>query len=451
MWVPPPFNHGQVVTLGQPLRSVGQSFGDATPGEGGPSVLKAGSVDSEKGRCRKVIDEFFTALANRNVAQRGDGLGKGNTLGPHGSIVKRSEAQGVGKSEIDSMKFVQGSIALALLMPVVAPAAPWGLYAIEIRRNTVVEVIADQDLNVKKVREGDRFSATVANDYELPKGSRLLGEVVRVEPKRGDEKAYMDLEFRNVELPDGSRQRIAAIPIALNNKAIGRDRDGRMYADAKKVRNEYYVLGGLVGGLVLGSILKKPFEGAFIGTLAGIIFGEAERQKEKNSSDLVLKKGTKLGAVVLEDTTLEFDDRNWRNDRYRDRDRDRDDRDRDRDRDRGDYSRYDIRYQDRSLRFDSSEAPYANGRVTMVPAKETARQLGLAYDRVGERVYIENDSDSVRLSVGDTSFRNGGRRLELGAPVEDRNGVVYVPIEAFASLVRQPLFVNGQEVRKPYN
>ena len=340
------------------------------------------------------------------------------------------------------MRLLLGSLALVIAMPSIAPAITAWVAPIEIKRNTVIEVTADQDMNVKDVREGDRFSVTVANDYELPKGSQLQGEVVRVEPKRGDEKAYMDLQFNTVRLPDGSRHAFQAIPITLNNKAINRDRDGRMYADAKKVRSEYYVLGGLVGGLVLGSILKKPFEGAFIGTLAGIIFGEAERQKSKNSTDLVLKKGTKLGAVVLEDTTIAYDDRDWRNDRNRDdRDRDRDDRD--------DSGRYEIMYQNRTLRFSSNEAPYGVGRAVMVPAKETGRQLGLAVDRVGDRVYIESADDSVRLTVGETGYRQSSQRGDLAAKVEERNGVVYVPIEAFAGLLRQTLYMNGTEVRRP--
>lgn len=325
-------------------------------------------------------------------------------------------------------------------MPSIAPAISVWMNPIEIRRNTVIEVIADQDLNVKNVREGDRFTVTVANDYELPKGTQLQGEVIRVEEKRGDEKAYMDLQFNTVRLPDGSRQDFRAIPIALNNKAISRDRDGRMYADAKKVRSEYYVLGGLVGGLVLGSILKKPFEGAFLGTLAGIVLGEAERQKSKNSTDLVLKKGTKLGAVALEDANIEYADRDWRNDRYRDEDRRRDTR--------TDEGRFELRYQNRTLRFEGREAPYGVGRAVMVPAKETGRQLGLTVDRVGDRLYIENDQDSIRLTVGESAYRRSNQRGDLAAPVEERDGVVYVPIEVFASLVRQPLYLNGNEVRR---
>jgi len=320
-------------------------------------------------------------------------------------------------------------LALLLCIPVLASAD-----LVDVKRNTVIEVTADQDLSIRDAREGDRFTVTTINDRDLPRGSQLLGEILQIREKRGSEPASMDLEFRTLLLPDGTRHPIQALPIALDNKNVSRGKDGRFYADAKKVKNEYYVFGGMLGGLVIGAMMKKPFEGAFVGTLAGIILGEIERENAKKSSDLVLKKGTRLGAVVLEDVNVQFDSRGWR-------DRDREDR--------LPSDRIDLRFDDRALRFEADVQPYAVGRTIMVPMDATARQLGLRADRVDDRVFIENDDSVIRLTVGERGYRFEGRRGDLPAQVEERGGQVYVPIEVFAGLVRRPIFANGMEVKFP--
>lgn len=358
--------------------------------------------------------------------------------------------------------------AITLAMPVLAAAN-----SIEIRRDTVLEVVSDQTLTVRDAREGDKFSVTVNNDRDLPRGTQLIGEILRIEEKSRDRDGFMDLEFRTLQLPDGTRQDIQAIPIALNSKSVRKDRDGRFYADAKKVKTEYYAAGGFIGGLVLGSLLKKPFEGAFLGTIAGILIGESERKSAKNQ-DLVLQKGSKLGAVVLEDFEVNYDNR-YDNDRDRDRDRYRNDDDRlgsqgsyDRDYNRDDrYGRDDRRYRDyhnsrntqndcliefqnSELQFDRIERPYWQDRTIMVSAEATARQLGLEYKRQGDRIYLGNDRDQMKLRVGERTYRfRGARQGEFEARVEDKNGEVFVPIEALAPLLSRPIYANGIEVRSP--
>ncbi len=326
-------------------------------------------------------------------------------------------------------------IALLAALPALAVAG-----SIEIPRNTVIEVVSDQDLSIKRAHEGDRFSVTVTGERDLPRGSKLQGEILRIEPKRGDKPAYMDLEFNALLLPDGSRQRIEALPISLDNKNIERGRDGRMVANSKKVKSEYYVGGGLIGGLIVGALVKKPFEGAFIGTLAGIILSESEKQK--NNQDLVLRKGSKLGALLLQDLSVDNRDQFNRDDRYRDQDRNRD-----RDNGRGGF---DLRYDDRALAFEGGATPYMSGQTIMVPLNSTARQLRLQVDRTDERIFIENDTHVMKLYVGEKAFRlDGARRGDLTASVEERNGEIFVPLEAFAPLVERPLYANGTEVKLP--
>lgn len=326
----------------------------------------------------------------------------------------------------------------ALLILVALPGASFAnwIRPIEIRRDTVIEVVADQDLKINGTREGDQFSVTAVESRDLPRGTQLVGEVIRVEPKTKDQAAFMDLEFRSMVLPNGSRHRIEALPISLDNRNIQRSRDGRMVANGKKVRSEYYVGGGLLGGLLVGSLLKKPFEGAFLGTLAGIILAESERSR--NNGDFVMRKGSKLGAVFLQDVSLDARD-TW--DRDRDRDWDRNDDGRD--------MRPIVQFGRRTVDFTRGTEPYAAGRTTMVPLDALSRELRLEIERDGDRIYVDSDRSSIRLRVGSSDVRFRGRSLALGASVEERYGVLFVPIEALTLLTDETITVNGTEVRRP--
>ncbi len=318
------------------------------------------------------------------------------------------------------MKTIPAFLLLAMV-PAMALAG-----GIDIRRNTVIEVTADQDLNIKRAQEGDRFTATVRDNRDLPSGSQLVGEVLRVEPKSRDQAGFMDLEFRAIVLPDGTRQTLSAVPINLDNKAISRSRDGRMVADTKRVKSETMVLGGMLGGLILGSLVKKPFEGAFVGILAGILVNEANR---KNADDYVLRKGTRLGALFTDDVSL---------DGNRDRDRDRDE-------ERGNGG-MDIRLGGRSLTF-GNQAPYWEGKTPMVPLDDAARQMDLTVDRRDNRLFIEDKDNELKLTIGETSYRlNGAQRGDLPTATVERNGVVFVPLFALAMLTRELITVNGSKV-----
>lgn len=455
------------------------------------------------------------------------------------------------------MNMVRGLLALSFAVPALAMAE-----RIDIRRDTVLEVVADHDLSVRNTREGDRFSATVRDDRDLPRGTQLRGEIVRIQERRGNEPASMDLEFRDLVLPDGTRQSIHALPIALDNRNVRRDREGRMYADSKKVRNEYHVFGGMLGGLVIGALIKKPFEGAFIGTLAGILIGEAERQSARKT-DYVLQKGTRFGAVVLEDVRFDYrggygdrygddryrddgyrydqygrgdgsyerDDRSRRDDdeRYRDlrggangdqafrvidqhrnggedyyaanyeqgdrtRDRARQERERQEreraERDQREYRnpnyrypevqynlddkwsrsyidliRYDrrdsewygpkgalnndLRWRGQILRFGNRELPFGIGRTLMVPLEEIARQVGLKTNRRGRDVTIGDLDRIMRLRVGEYDYDLGGRRNDLPVRLIERDGRIFLPVEALAPLLDRGLTINGMEVRPP--
>jgi hypothetical protein len=341
---------------------------------------------------------------------------------------------------------------------------------IVIRRNAVVEVVSEDNLSIRDNRRGDRFFVRVDNARDLPRGTRLEGRIVNIQEKRGDRPAYMDLEFNSMILPNGQRHNIRAVPISLDSRAIQRDRDGRMTADPQRVKSENFVIGGIVGGLVVGSILKKPFEGAIVGAIAGIILSEAEKNKARNNEHLVLRSGTRVGAMFERDLNVRYDGWNdpwarndpWGNDRYDDRNDRYDDRNDRYDRnDRFDryerVDRYDDRFDSgirithngRDLRFGRNEEPYRLGDAIMVPLERTAPQLDLTVERFpnSRTIYVEGSRSTLRLEQDSTEYRLNGRRGNLSRPVAVRSGIVYVPVDILVAMVDGTIAVNGSNVR----
>jgi hypothetical protein len=362
-----------------------------------------------------------------------------------------------------------GTILLAL--PAFADAA-----RVTIRRNTVVPVVFQDTLSMKDNRRGDTFTATVDGDRDLPHGTRILGRVANIREKRGNDPAYMDLEFHTILLPDGSRTRIQAVPISLDQRYVTRDREGRFQAKPEVIRRDTAVIGSTIGGLLIGSLMKKPFEGAFVGALAGIVL--AETQNAGRNGDVTVRRGAKLGAMFERDVTLNIDDRlfdrrydnrnddrwddrfdNRRDDRFDDRrddrwddryDNRRDDRWDDRWDDRGAFDpRLNVAYRGRELRFGRDEEPYRIGNTLMVPLEATARQMNLRVSTQRNSRVIELDDRGVqaRLEQGSRNYSLNGRRETLPQALVDRRGVIYAPIELFARIRTNEVTVNGTRVR----
>lgn len=319
---------------------------------------------------------------------------------------------------------------------------------IVIRDNEVIPVKFEKSINAKSAKRGDRISAMVDGDRYLPDGTRLVGRIAEVQRKDGDRKAFAELEFTELELPNGQRVQIDAYPVPLDSKSVTRDRNGRMEAK-KGTRRDNVVIGSTVGGLILGSLIKKPLEGAIIGVLGGILVAETDALN--TNGELIVDKGQKMGAAFDREVVVDWRDRDYRNDRYDDRDRDdrdRDDRDYDVDRDDR-YDRSDIRieFQDKELRFNRDEMPYRDGSVTMVPLGDMASQLDLEISRTSNGIfYLEDEDNTVKLEQNKSEFRLNGKRVSLPKAIVVRDGVTYVPIEAFAAIKRDSLYVNGSRV-----
>jgi len=362
---------------------------------------------------------------------------------------------------------------LSLLTAVVATAIPVAAQAdwISIRRNAVVPVRFEQDLRIRDARRGQTFNVRVEANRDLPPGTRLEGRIRDIRRENRDRRDYVDLEFTHVVLPRGERREIDAVPIPLDDRAVRRDRDGRWEA-RRPDGNIAYVLGGALGGLVLGSTIDKRVEGTILGALAGIAIGESNR----GQADLVIRRGTRVGARFTRDFRFETDryGYNWGDDRWDDGrwddDRWDDDRwDRDRDgwpRDRGNPDRpggwspvpprgdwgfdrddRDNRYGDgytisvgsRIVRFSEREQPFRSGGTTMVPLEAMARQIGFRVQRRGTEWELDGDRESIRFATGSRNYRSEFGSGTFPRAAESVNGTVYVPIEAFQRVSREPV------------
>ena len=318
------------------------------------------------------------------------------------------------------------------LMAILAPIAKADT-TIDLERNRVVPVRLNDDISIRHSRKGDRFSATVENDYDLPRGTRLMGRVLAVHKKSGLQPEYVELTFDRMTLPDGSREDIRAVPISLDSDAVRRDRNGRYYGTDKVIDRDKAVLGGALAGIVLGSIVHKPIEGAIIGAVAGVIIGQNQDSLTDNN---VMRRGTRVGALFQRAVHVTYYQDRYGNDRYgndrygdnrygdnrNDDDRYDDDRDGDlnkdrdpyndrdtyngrdtyNDRDYGDTDRYGrsgrdarITYMGRELRFTGAARPFWQGKTLLVPLFRAADQLDLDVNSRGADSYVVTDSDST--------------------------------------------------------
>jgi hypothetical protein len=306
-----------------------------------------------------------------------------------------------------------------------------------VHRNDVVPVKFNQTLSSADNRVGDRFSVTVSDDSVLPSGTRFAGHITRVEQKTRRHPAGMDLVFDTIDLPDGSRTSLDGAPIPLDSKYVSRDRDGHYTAKSSVSKDSAVGLGAL-GGLIIGSILHKPFEGAFVGILAGIAVAETAGNGDET---LVIHRDASAGVLFRRDCHIEFSDRPLDGTRNRDIPRDPP-----RDLPRG-RAIIDVQLGDRSLSYSAGEAPYDGPSAVMVPIEATAKQLGYSYDVADDRIYIENADHSLRLVKGDKTYRLDGQPSDMSGIVEERNGVLYAPVDVFGSLMGKKVSIHRNGTR----
>ncbi len=355
-----------------------------------------------------------------------------------------------------------GSLLALTIIPATSFAAK-----IRLRENSVIPVIVDDELSIQDSRAGDRFRAHVDSHLEVPMGTRLLGRVVGVHEAKGDRKAYMDLEFTDIELPNGDKSRLTAVPVMLSDRHVVRGNDGRFRAVPDEKKKSSTVLGGALGGFVIGSIFKKQAEGLILGTIAGIIVAETDKS---NNGNIVITRGTRLGALVEKEQTIETDAPDSRKDRVnklwhlegpdadrparRSRPPEEEDNRRTRRDDSpariptADASDAAIRYEEKHLRFTKDEKPFLQGETLMVPLNSTADQLDLSVSERNKVLYVEDDDSMLKIEKDSKEYRLNGKRGTLDEAIVEKDGKIYVPIQLLAELKSGAVYVDGKKLEK---
>lgn len=188
-----------------------------------------------------------------------------------------------------------------------------GYSQISIPANSVIKVRLDQEITSANATVGQPFSATVVSqqsgDSEFPAGTKILGEVVAVTPKTGDDPGTLDLSFNRATLPGNQNVALDGTLISLDNDSV-ETVGGRVQAkgNGRSSKDTLKVVGiGAGAGFLLGKVLKKNSAlTAVLGAAGGFLF---DRSKNKNkSADARLASGTELGVrlrsgISYRDTT----------------------------------------------------------------------------------------------------------------------------------------------------
>jgi Copper amine oxidase N-terminal domain len=351
-----------------------------------------------------------------------------------------------------SIRFVA---AIAALGGIVGASFAEGIF---VRRDTVVPVKFDTELTIKGSRTGQRFYATVDERGDLPFGARLEGSVVGVHEADGDRPAYLDLEFRSIETPDGSRA-IRAVPMAFDAKHVDQKSDGRFVAKKSVRRRADYAIGGALIGYIVGSTAKKQLEGLVAGLIAGIILAETDRVGDGN---VVIRRGQRMGALFMKDF------------RWDDYDRGGDGGWKVRDGSTGSNSdwksqgdepetpgwktgdpqdpqfsgNYDLRAGRRTVDFRKTERPYYADDVLMVPLERVCDAFKIKFKNNYDDGYeLKGDLATMRLQRDSKEFRVSGRFGQLPVAVVERYGVIFVPVSVIATVSKDKVTVNGNRIR----
>jgi hypothetical protein len=93
----------------------------------------------------------------------------------------------------------------------------------------------------------------------------------------------------------------------------------------------------------------------------------------------------------------------------------------------------DIFYQGRRLDFSGGERPYFKGRTVMVPVRTMASRTGILLESAsgGRRANMFWQKNSGSYVKGESQMTLNGRRFNIGAPSDDRDGVFYVSATIF--------------------
>jgi hypothetical protein len=296
-----------------------------------------------------------------------------------------------------------------------------------VERETVVPGTFNDPLSVRDNEVGDGFTVTVADDNGVfPKRSKFEGHIARIRYATRFHPASIDLRFDDVRYPDGHTQPIDAVPVPLDNHGIHRGRDGRMYMDMNRVNPGAYWAAGTVGGLIVGGIFHRPFLGGFIGGFIGAIAGESARHDADNYR--VARKGDKIGILFRSDLHTGAASSAPPVEATRGEE---------------------VRLGDHVVSFPTDQRPIWEGDVLMVPLPAMSDEMDLDVNQQADGpIDIQKNDNALHLEQGSAEYRLNDESGTLRRPVENRDGVTYVPIEILASISTRTVYVNGTKLDK---
>lgn len=176
-------------------------------------------------------------------------------------------------------------------------------YTLMLPQDTILPLRLSEELNSKTAKKGDQFTAVLDTkdnaDYAgLPKGTKLMGEVIGVTKKANDTPGMLDLEFNKIILPDGKTQNISASLVDLSSKDITTT-NGVMTANTSKKKDDLKYVGyGAGAGVLLAAITKSNvIQTGLLGGAIGYLFGLTQKDSDK-FNDVVLKKDAELGVQL---------------------------------------------------------------------------------------------------------------------------------------------------------
>ena len=322
-----------------------------------------------------------------------------------------------------------------------------------LRRDNVIPVSFEATLTVKDNRPGDLFFAKVGDTDQLPAGSELQGRIDRIHPARGNRSSSMDLRFTDLILPDHSRVALDASPLPLDDKYITRTGDGRIVAKQNIRQQQNDVLGGALGGLIVGSILHRRVAGTILGTMIGVEVAQSDREKNGN---VVVSAGDRFGALINQTVTIDYAQPPSRYDANRRLDQGMNEPSKGiqghidaRRSDPEIFLNIHISFRNKEVFFPEDAKPYRIGKDIMVPLDPTAQQFFLRVDRRrGRKIVVHGKNSDLELTLSSREARLADQHFDLSRTVVERRGVVYVPLDALTSLIKEDVLLNGTKFNR---
>jgi len=185
-----------------------------------------------------------------------------------------------------------------------------GVNTISVPAGAVVPVTLDGQMSSATAKVGDTFLTTVKSerigDSEFPTGTKIEGTVLSVVQMEKDRPGAIDVEFRSVILPDGTRRAISGSLISLDEDDVNRTSQGRIVAkpDTGKGDNTKSILIGAGAGVLIGKVLlkKNTVLSAALGALGGYLYGKRNDSDQK-PAHAVVSAGTTLGVRLNSSVT----------------------------------------------------------------------------------------------------------------------------------------------------